>query len=105
MKTKIFFLVMILSVLSTMSLSAQTKHIYLDSIPNNTRLYYCDVDSVVVCKPSSSGQFILSVGSVLFTENITITKQTQGPLFWSDIMDYKKLSIYFVSPEEFKKLK
>lgn len=105
MKTKFFFLVMILNIVITTSVSAQTKHIYLDSIPNNTRLYYCDVDSVVICKPSSSGSFMLSVGSVLFTENITITKQTQGPLFWSDMMDYKKLSIYFVSPEELKKLK
>lgn len=106
MKTKVFFLVIIISILSTMSLSAQVTNIYLDTIPNNTRLYYCDVDSVVIHTIPSSGEFILTgMGSVVFTDRIAISQQTQGAISWGNITTFKQIYINILSPEECEKMK
>ncbi len=100
MKTKIFFLVIIISILSTMSLSAQTEHVYLDSTANHSRLYYHadSVKYVVIHQPHNSvgGEFLLPEGLVVFAENITITQENQGLFSWSDMMSTKELSIYFI---------
>jgi len=111
MKTKIFFLVMILNIIITMSLSAQVVHINLSEIKNHTKFYYCtdDVDSVVIhaSQGTVGGEFFLSeINSVVFAESITINQQNQGSVSWVNVMlPSKQIYIYFISSEEYEKLK
>ena len=108
MKTnKKLFLVIVFNLIVTMSLSAQVTDIYLDKIPNQTCLYYCaaDVDSVIVHSCQWGSMFILSgMGSVVFTDNITINQQNQGAVSCGNAMINKQLYIYFLSSEEWEKM-
>jgi len=89
-------------------LSAQVEHIYLSEIENLLSFYYCEdsVTSIIVHKPKNltGGGFYSEAFGYIEADQITITPQTQGWLYWRNGNLDKVLYICFLSSDRWKKM-
>jgi len=100
MKTKVFFLMMLLGSISWSS--ASVVHVYIDDIDHTEWHYFCSIDTIIVHKPTTAVTDIYwssPYGHSGFGDSIVVTAESTGDwYFYSDEIS-KDVYIYIISSD------